>query len=352
MASNQSFPSQPGQPQPQRPGQQRQRAKTGFSFRSNHSQKSSGSNHKIEETHQEKEQKRLHSKADPTMALNEAEPSAVASHIKSSLAPIRAIQHRDAQGNPIADPDRSNPTRSRWERPLDTIRSFEAAIDASESGDTNSNYDRRSSYYGGTQAAQNDRPRYGGRPQSYRPESQYGGGMNRPESYYTSDNYAAGPSNGYYPNRARYPRTASEPHFNNGGVYPGPANQQSYETVTTASGGSMEPAGYTTDPSSENSSVDRFAAIPAAPKEPVETYGFNGFGNTPQFVPPGNGINTQYANNSVPRQMQHQTPPPPSKDTTTTGPIKLGVTSGNAGVPSAKAEKRKSWFSKRFSKSS
>lgn len=27
-----------------------------------------------------------------------------------------------------ADPDRSNPTRSRFERPLDTIRSFEAAI--------------------------------------------------------------------------------------------------------------------------------------------------------------------------------------------------------------------------------
>lgn len=27
------------------------------------------------------------------------------------------------------DPDRSNPTRNRWERPLDTIRSFEAAID-------------------------------------------------------------------------------------------------------------------------------------------------------------------------------------------------------------------------------
>lgn len=29
------------------------------------------------------------------------------------------------------DPDRSNPTRNRWERPLDTIRSFEAAIDGS-----------------------------------------------------------------------------------------------------------------------------------------------------------------------------------------------------------------------------
>lgn len=36
----------------------------------------------------------------------------------------------------IADPDRSNPTRSRWERPLDTIRSFEAAIDG--------NYSRKS----------------------------------------------------------------------------------------------------------------------------------------------------------------------------------------------------------------
>lgn len=28
----------------------------------------------------------------------------------------------------LADPDRSNPTRPRFERPLDTIRSFEAAI--------------------------------------------------------------------------------------------------------------------------------------------------------------------------------------------------------------------------------
>lgn len=202
---------------------------------------------------------------------------------------------------------------------------------------------------------QNDRPRYGGRPQSYRPEStadgRYGGGVNRPDSYYTTDNNgAAGPSNGYYPNRARYPRTASEPQFNNGGgVYPGPGNQQSYETVTTASGGSAEPAGYTTDPSSENSSVDRFAALPA--KEPAETYGFNGFGNTPQFVPPGSGLNTQDTNN-VPRQMQNQAPPPPRKDMAPGGPIKLGVTSGNAGPPAAKADKRKSWFSKRFSKSS
>lgn len=40
-----------------------------------------------------------------------------------------------------ADPDRSNPTRNRWERPLDTIRAFEAAIDG--------NYKRQSIHRAG-----------------------------------------------------------------------------------------------------------------------------------------------------------------------------------------------------------
>ncbi|KAL2869477.1 DUF2406 domain-containing protein [Aspergillus lucknowensis] len=43
---------------------------------------------------------------------------------------LSAIQHLDRQGKVIADPDRSNPTRPRLERPLDTIRGFEAAIEA------------------------------------------------------------------------------------------------------------------------------------------------------------------------------------------------------------------------------
>ncbi len=37
-----------------------------------------------------------------------------------------------------AEPDKSNPTRYRWERPLDTIRAFEAAIDGG--------YNRKSFY--------------------------------------------------------------------------------------------------------------------------------------------------------------------------------------------------------------
>jgi len=290
------------------------------------------------------------------------------------LASIRAIQHKDKEGNPIADPDRSNPTRSRWERPLDTIRSFEAAIDGNysrksymrtDSGDGQSNYNRRSSYYGGTQVTTDERTRYpqnsyyGGRSQSYRPDSY----AQRPDSYYNGPENA-GPGNGYYPNRARYPRTASEPHFNNHpGVYPAPGNQQSYETVNTASGSgsSGDPVGYSTDPSSENSSVDRITPLPV--KEPGEAYGFTGFGNTPQYAPPGSALQEQYVANSAngaQRQgngYQSQGPPAvPRKESAYRGPIKLGATSGNAGPQNESqrppaGEKRKSWFGKRFSKS-
>jgi len=123
MASNHPLPTPAGYQQ-QRPAQ-RERAKSSFSFRSNHSHKSSGSGQNLHETHEEKQSRRLTTKADPSMAITEAEPcefnpvrasfvatsallsrltfiiAAVASGVKSSLAPIRAIQHRDSQGNPI-----------------------------------------------------------------------------------------------------------------------------------------------------------------------------------------------------------------------------------------------------------
>jgi hypothetical protein len=189
-------------------------------------------------------------------------------------------------------------------------------------------------------------------------------GVTRPDSYYNNNNNNtnpgdnAGPSSGYYPNRARYPRTASEPHFNSGGqgVYPVSGIQQSYETVNTASGSgsSGDPAGYFTDPSSENSSVDRVAP---PQKDPAETYGFNGFGNAPQYLPPGNGINEQYGWNGAQQQgggYHHQGPPPvPRKEPASArGPIRLGASNANVITKDARppTEKRKSWFGKRFSK--
>ncbi|KAL5365194.1 hypothetical protein BJX96DRAFT_158721 [Aspergillus floccosus] len=73
----------------------------------------------------------LSSKADPNQALNEAQPMAyVGGFADGNMFSLRSMQHRDAEGKIITDPDRSNPTRPRLERPLDTIRSFEAAIEA------------------------------------------------------------------------------------------------------------------------------------------------------------------------------------------------------------------------------
>jgi hypothetical protein len=202
----------------------------------------------------------------------------------------------------------------------------------------------------------------GGRPQSYRPESAYmdgrSNGMTRPDSYYNTGDNNGGPSNSYYPNRARYPRTPTELHPNNGGsIYAANLNPQSYETVTTASGSgsSGDPAGYSTDPSSDNSSVDRVAPLP--PKEPLEIYGFSGFGSTPQYLPPGSGLYDQYGSNGMQHGngYQNEGPPPvPRKEVPGSRvPIKLGTTSRNAQPPAQRpgaGEKRKSWFGKRFSK--
>lgn len=194
---------------------------------------------------------------------------------------------------------------------------------------------------------------YGARSQSQRPESTY---MGRPESYYNAlDN--SGPSNAYYPNRARYPRNAGgHPQA----VYPGPGTQPSYETVTTASGSgsgsSSEPAGYSTDPSSDNSSLDRIAAV--GMKEPSENYGLDGFGSNPQYAAPGSSLEQYSSYGAAARQgngYMDQAPLPPQKaGSTLRKPIKLGATSGNVGpvTPTAAPvnEKRKSWFGRRFSK--
>lgn len=160
-------------PEPQR----RPRARSVLSFTSNKNRKSIGSFSRatLTETSKEKAAHRVTSKADPTKAINEAQPggwSPVAGQqallwINTSNKIIssyrgRASNHGIYSGDtapryerryykygehlllPVqsttadiwpADPDRSNPTRPRFERPLDTIRSFEAAM--------NGAYDKR-----------------------------------------------------------------------------------------------------------------------------------------------------------------------------------------------------------------
>ncbi|KAK9247646.1 hypothetical protein V1506DRAFT_531768 [Lipomyces tetrasporus] len=67
--------------------------------------------------------------ADPILtAMREEQPFEVSASNLGEHSSVSPEMHmRDMFGNVIADPDKSNPTRSRGERPLDTIRGFEYA---------------------------------------------------------------------------------------------------------------------------------------------------------------------------------------------------------------------------------
>jgi hypothetical protein len=168
------------------------RPSRGFSFggRSDKSRRSSnaGSNKiSLKESSEEKHRRSLHTKADPTLAMSEAQPMAVALE-QSTLGSLRAMQHKDRFGQIITDPDLSNPTRPRFERPLETIRSFEAAIEGT----------------------------YSSRPVSWaRTESPNGGEQNKRGSYYGESSRG----NGYYPNRGYSDQSG---HFNQRGTYSRP----------------------------------------------------------------------------------------------------------------------------------
>ncbi|KAI4277884.1 MAG: hypothetical protein LQ337_001430 [Flavoplaca oasis] len=332
-----------------------------------HRKSSSSSQVKVDnliESPKEKASHHITSKADPTKAINEAQPDAQARE-QSTLENIRLLQHRDP------DPDRSNPTRPRLERPLDTIRAFEAAIDGSYERGTPSRADtsdgmngqsRRSSTYLG----QRPQPRLA-------PDTSagyYGNRMSmaKPESTYVDTNGA----NISQPGVGR--------RFNNR------ANSDPLMFVASASGNESHNTdpwsaamstsaiygrfyrqdvchGNSTDPSSENSSIDR---IQHGPKpEPAETYGFNGFGGGPILEEHGMNdrvydISTYYGHpqklgNGFPSHSQNAAPPPPphasTKPNTPKVPIKLGNSpTKEKPPPNINTEKRRSWLKRRFSR--
>ncbi len=207
--------------------------------------------------------------------------------------------------------------------------------------------------------------------------SVYGGGYygnrmshSRPDSMI--DNYG-NTSNQHGSSRRFGPRNHSDPalygHNNTQGIYPSHGHQQSYDTVASASNGShaTDQWGNSTDPSSENSSIDR---VQTAPKPDLgEAYGFNGFGGAPQFQGPileehgngapgyghpGYGQSQVAAGNGHPYQGNEAPAPPPhapSKDAGPRVPIKLGSPAGASKLPpTLDTDKRKSWLKRRFSK--
>lgn len=200
-----------------------------------------------------------------------------------------------------------------------------------------------------------------------------------------NNRYGPGPQNG----RRGVPRMYSEPQYGNGyrqqrdpHDYPaanGNGHRQ-YETGASASGSgsSAEPAGYQTDPtSSDNSSIERVQTIPRRQPEPVNDYGIGfsqGQGQGQQSYQQAgpafaqnqgmNGSGSAGFNNG---NYQVSTAPapgynggggdvPPQVPRKQSAPVlRKQMTAGapqqqQQQLAAAQPEKRKSWFSRRFSK--
>ena len=157
----------------------------------------------------------------------------------------------------------------------------------------------------------------------------------------------------------------SQPEFTSYGrgeqaVYPLPHKDRSYETVTSAagSGGSADPAGYQTDPtSSDNSSIDRRS--PAKAPQPTNDYGI-GFNQSSSYQPKAFTVGTnqgfQAGRNSA---QPARAPVPQSYSSAPPVPMKEHPLNRRPVAPQQPTlvqrpmpEKRKSWFTRRFSKAS
>lgn len=305
---------------PQQTRSERPRVVSSMSYASTHSHRSSRSREekKLELTESARDKRRLEGKSDPTKALSEAQPAAVALE-DSNLENIRSMQHKDREGNLITDPDRSNPTRPRMERPLDTVRSFNAAAEGTthrrasyqrpqSSFNAWDGQSRRNSYY----AAPMNRPGPGPRP------GPNGGYYNRHNSYgVRPDAYVEEGGQGQnWPNRPQHPRYQSAPF-----IYPHDSpnsthsHQQSYETMTSGS----DELSKSTNPSSQNSSFDQLHQM--SQRKPEGEYGTNPYKS-------GGAIRNQYPPSAFPNgynskpnmptedygiEFEAPAPPPPPK---------------------------------------
>lgn len=377
----------PISPQPQ---DTRPRAQTNASYTSHRSRRSSGSGHRIELTESAQDKKRLNTKADPSKALNEATPAEQAQE-QPTVEDLRLIMHKDADGNVITDPDRSNPTRSRMERPLDTIRAFNAAAEGTSSRRSsfnnrppsqvgwNNDMNRRGSYYSNNgYSPQRQRPAPGGgyyRNSSYGfgPQSSveeepgaaqmHGRGMRQfsaPE-YAHHNGHQNGYQNGHQNGYQNGPQNAPHPAYANGHQNGYPSNgqnnhspnsahsyQHSHETITSGS----DEYGKSTNPSSQNSSFDQLHQLRKhddfTPENPyANDIKFNQYTPTKPFSDgimqgspygPGAVQAPLPINNGYPVQNNRQ-------------PMKLNSPNGDDfGDRPTPPPKRQSWIKRRFSR--
>ncbi|OAL37493.1 hypothetical protein AYO20_03342 [Fonsecaea nubica] len=349
------------------PSETRPRAGTAMSFSSQRSRRSNSSTGKIDLTETSRDKKRLNTKADPSKAITEATPVEQAQEA-STVDDLRKMLHKDNEGNVITDPDRSNPTRHRLERPLDTIRAFNAAAEGTTSRRTSMNS---------------------------RPGSQVGwnGDMNRRTSYYSNNGYSPqrpriSPAGGYYRNSSygfgpqsaveespgssqmfarppmrqqTYPYPGSHQNGNPNGHQNGYHNgespvsyhsyHQSYETMTSGS----EEYGKSTNPSSQNSSFDQLHQLRTKPEDftPENPYAneikFNQVSPTKPLTSYGFGED-HYGQEMAPPAIPSKgfALPPPNNPRQ---PIPLNSSPTEMTSPTnAASPKKQSWIKRRFSR--
>lgn len=334
----------------------------GFSFgsKSSKSNRSSISANRVAlaESPEEKQRRNLQTKADPTLAMSELQPMAVALE-KSNLGNLRGMVHKDQHGNLISDPDHSNPTRPRLERPLDTIRSFEIAIDGTyASNNANANASRPTSF-----VRTGDEPS----PGDFSRRTSYFGANAHP-SRRGSYNDHNQPNNYYpyhqntHPPRPRHPRMTSNQSYGtprnayaqNGhqNSYQNGHQNGSYDNITptgsgSGSGSHSEPYNGT-DPSSVNSSIDQLQQQQQIQQQ--------------QQGKGGPGYDQPIGQPMAPPAPRHVFGSAPASDPSAGGPVggQQAAAMGNRrhlrkatndSEASAGSGKRKSWFKRKFSKS-
>jgi len=344
----------------------RPRAGTAMSHSSQRSRRSSISTSKLDHTEHAKDKKRLNTKADPSKALNEATPAEQAQE-ESTVEDIRRIMHKDNDGNIITDPDRSNPTRHRLERPLDTIRAFNAAAEGTSTRRSsytrpvsqvgfNNDASRRTSYYSNNGfSPQRQRPSPGG---GYYRNSSYGFGPQSsveeaPGSAQMYGRNSRQHSNPYHGVQNGQPNGNQNGYQNGNQIGDSPMSahsyQQSYETMTSGS----EEYGKSTNPSSQNSSFDQLHQPrkndeyalenpygtdikfhQMSPTKPFSPYNMTDGNYSQEITPPLAIPAREYAPNN-PRQpirLNSSTSDAPSDPTISTSP------------------KKQSWIKRRFSR--
>lgn len=305
------------------------------------------------------------SKANPNAAINEAQPGDAAILEKTTMDSLRNAQYKDRDGNIIAEPDLSNPTRARFERPLDTIRSFEKNIEAGykrKSVTRGDSYDPRDQY-----ASHSRRSSYLGANDKSSQFTQYHGG------YYGAQRRADGLNDDGAsplapPSRNRFGQRMGGPMSRSPSAYGtrSPSGQNYHDYDAAINSDSTGQWNNSTDPSSENSSIDRAHAAalgvkPQSPPLPVDGYVYNDANGAPimeEYDSGSDGYGMSRRQNNGPAIPNHAPAP------AVRAPIQLGGSASSAAVasqggslpsmarkgPEAKEEKKKGFFKKRFSK--